>query len=133
MTIRILLVADDPMQEMQALLEKESDFKVVADTSVKVLDIVKNQSFDVLILKDIDGVELAKHVYIYLPEIAIVVCTGLDIHLDQLIQSGITGYVPEAASAERIIAVIRCAHRGEIVLPLSLVRRLRIATGSAGS
>lgn len=133
MTIRILWVANSPTQELKTLLEKESDLKVVAASCTgKVLEVAKNQNFDVLFLEDIGGVELAKHVSRYLPDIAIVVCTGFDIQLDDMIHSGITGYVPKAASAERMIAVIRCAFRGEVILPLSLVRQLRVVKASDG-
>jgi two-component system competent response regulator ComA len=127
MTIRILLFANKPAQEMKALLKKGSDLKVIAYSSIgKVLDLTKNQNFDVLFLKDIEGVELAKHVSRYVPDIAIVVCTGFDIELEQMIQAGIAGYVPKAASVEQMITVIRCAHRGEIILPLTVLRRLRL-------
>jgi two-component system competent response regulator ComA len=127
MIIRILLVANNPAQEMKALLKNGSDLKVIAaSTFGQVLDIAKKQNFDVLFLKDIQAVEIANQISRYVPDTAIVVCTGRDIPLDQMIQSGITGYVPKAASIERMIAVIRCAHRGEMILPLSLLRRLRV-------
>jgi two-component system competent response regulator ComA len=132
MTIRIVLVDNSPTQELTALFEKEIDLKVIAAYPTgKMTEIAKNQSFDVLFLKDIEGVEMAKQISRNVPDIAIVVCTGSDLQLDQMMQSGISGYVPQSGSAEQMIAAIRCAHRGEVILPLSLVRQLRIKSTSA--
>lgn len=134
----ILLVDDHPsvMEGTKMLLEQEGDFKVVlANTGDRALDLVKEQGFDVMLIDlhmpDINGIDLAKKVLATVPDAIILTYTGYDFtnHFNLMIETGIAGLVHKTSNKEQLVTAVRCALRGEVVLPLSLVKQMRRMTG----
>lgn len=134
--IRILLVDDHPsvMEGTKLMLEREADIEVtVCGSGEEALRLIPNGSFDVMLfdlnMPKFNGIELTKKVLERHPDSVIVIFTGYDItpYFNQLLDIGVTGFVQKTASREHLVNVIRCAIRGEAVIPLDLLRELRHA------
>ncbi|TJY42609.1 response regulator transcription factor [Cohnella pontilimi] len=135
--INILLVDDHPsvMEGTKLLLEQEEDMKVVIEQSAsKALDILNDSVFDVMLfdltMPEMSGIELAKKVLAKIPEATILIYSGNDLkdHFNTLIDAGISGIVSKTANKEQLVTSVRCALRGEAILPLDLVKQLRRLT-----
>jgi len=131
---RILIVDDHPsvLEGTKIMLEQEPDLHVTVETSAaEALRRLQEEAFDVLLfdlyMSELNGLELAKRVLETDPEAKVLIYTGFDIapHVNLLIESGVTGFISKTTSQEQLITAIRCALRGEAVIPLSLLRELR--------
>ncbi len=73
------------------------------------------------------GMELAQAILRVKSEAIILIYTGFDImtHYNLLMDSGVAGFISKTATAEQLITSIRCALRGEVVIPLQLLKKLR--------
>ncbi|WP_245700113.1 response regulator transcription factor [Paenibacillus glacialis] len=132
--IHILLVDDHPavMEGTRMILEQEGDMLVnLANTAEEVLEMVGSQSFDVMLfdlhIADVNGIDLAKQVLQMNSNAIILIYTGFEInnHFNLMIETGIFGFIPKTTSREQLVTAVRCALRGEVILPLSLVKQLR--------
>jgi two-component system competent response regulator ComA len=132
--IDILLVDDHPsvMEGTKVLLEQEGDIKVFfAQTAANALEMTDNQQFDVMLIDlhmpDISGIDLAKKVLGNTPNAIILIYTGFEFknHFNLMIEAGISGYVLKTANKEQLVTAVRCALRGEAVLPFNLMKQLR--------
>jgi two-component system, NarL family, competent response regulator ComA len=135
--IQILLVDDHPsvMEGTKLLLEQEGDITVfLADSGEKALEMTRTQHFDVMLfdlnMPDMTGIDLTKQVLHIVPDAAILIYTGFEFknHFNLLIEAGVSGFVLKTANKEQLVTSVRCALRGEVVLPLSLVKQLRRTT-----
>jgi len=135
--IHILLVDDHPavMEGTKMILEQEGDISVdLANTAEEVLGLVASQSFDVMLfdlhIADVNGIDLAKQVLEMNSNAIILIYTGFEInnHFNLMIENGIFGFIPKTTSREQLVTAVRCALRGEVILPLSLVKQLRRMT-----
>ncbi|TFE25809.1 response regulator transcription factor [Cohnella luojiensis] len=140
--IDILLVDDHPsvMEGTKVLLEQEGDMKVFfAQTAAKALEMTDNQPFDVMLIDlhmpDISGIDLAKKVLGNTPNAIILIYTGFEFknHFNLMIEAGISGYVLKTANKEQLVTAVRCAMRGEAVLPFNLMKQLRRLTAPVQS
>jgi two-component system competent response regulator ComA len=131
--ISILLVDDHPsvMEGTKLMLEKEEDIDVsICGSAEEALGKITLQSFDVMLfdlnMPRYNGIELTKKVLELHPDSVIVIFTGFDIspYFNQLIDIGVTGFVQKTATREHLVNVIRCAIRGDAVIPLHLLRQL---------
>jgi two-component system competent response regulator ComA len=114
------------------ILEQEGDMKVsLADSAVKALEMIVAQPYDVLLfdlhIADINGIDLAKQALKMKPEAVILIYTGFEFnnHFNLMIEAGICGFINKTSNSEQLITAVRCALRGEVVLPISLVKQLR--------
>jgi two-component system competent response regulator ComA len=132
--IQILLVDDHPsvMEGTKMLLEREADLKVwLAHSGEEAMEMSSSYDFDVMLIDlqmpDINGIDLAKQILAKTPHTAVLIYTGFECkdHFNLMIEAGISGFVLKTANKEQLVTTIRCALRGEIVLPLSLVMQLR--------
>lgn len=132
--IQILLVDDHPsvMEGTRVLLEQEGDMKVTfAKSAHEVLEMVVCHSFDVMLfdfhIADVNGIELAKQVLKINVDAVILIYTGYEMtsHFNLMIESGIVGFISKTNNREQLAAAIRCALRGEVILPYALVKQLR--------
>ncbi|OXS57585.1 DNA-binding response regulator [Cohnella sp. CIP 111063] len=132
--IRILLVDDHPavMEGTRSILEQEGDMKVfLADSAGRALEMAGESAYDVMLfdlhLADSNGIDLAKQVLKLRPDAVILIYTGFEFnnHFNLMIESGISGFILKTSNGEQLVTAVRCALRGEVVLPLSLVRQLR--------
>lgn len=135
--IHILLVDDHPsvMEGTKMILEQEGDMKVhLANSAEEVLEMVGSQSFDVMLfdlhIADVNGIDLAKQVLSLNPGSIILIYTGFEFnnHFNMMIETGIFGFISKTTNREQLVTSVRCALRGEVILPLSLVRQLRRTT-----
>jgi two-component system, NarL family, competent response regulator ComA len=135
--IQILLVDDHPsvMEGTKLLLEQEGDITVfLADSGEKALEMTRTQHFDVMLfdlnMPNMTGIDLTKQVLHIVPDAAILIYTGFEFknHFNLLIEAGVSGFVLKTANKEQLVTSVRCALRGEVVLPLSLVKQLRRTT-----
>lgn len=132
--IRILLVDDHPaiMEGTKMMLEQEGDIKVdTAKSAEEALEIVGLQSFDVMLfdlhIADENGIDLARQVLQIKSDAIILIYTGFEIgnHFNLMVETGIFGFIPKTTSRDQLVASVRCALRGDAILPLSLVKQLR--------
>lgn len=135
--IHILLVDDHPsvMEGTKMILEQEGDMKVhLANSAEEVLEMVGSQSFDVMLfdlhIAEVNGIDLAKQVLSLDPGAIILIYTGFEFnnHFNLMIETGIFGFISKTTNREQLVTSVRCALRGEVILPLSLVRQLRRTT-----
>ncbi|MGF7045889.1 two-component system competent response regulator ComA [Paenibacillus sp. DS2015] len=135
--IHILLVDDHPsvMEGTRMILELEGDMKVyLANSAAEVMEMVSSQSFDVMLfdlhIADDNGIDLAKKVLRMNSAAIILIYTGYEFnnHFNLMIESGIFGFILKTTNREQLVTAIRCALRGEVILPISLVKQLRRTT-----
>jgi two-component system, NarL family, competent response regulator ComA len=135
--IQILLVDDHPsvMEGTKMLLEQEGDIKVfLANSRAKALELLQSKEFDVMLfdfhMPDINGIELAKQVLSITPDSIILIYTVFEVNnfFNLMMEAGVSGFVLKTANKEQLVTSIRCALRGDVVLPLSLVKQLRRST-----
>jgi len=132
--IQILLVDDHPSvgEGTKSMIEQEDDMKVaVVTSSMEALEVLKSQRFDVLMfdlnMPVINGLELTRRVIAINSDTPILIYTGYDIssHFNILVEARVSGFISKTASREQLITAIRCALRGEAVVPVSLLHQLR--------
>jgi len=132
--IQILLVDDHPSvgEGTKSMIEQEADMKVtIVTSSMEALEVLKNQTFDVLMfdlnMPVINGLELTRRVTAIDSDTPIIIYTGYDItsHFNILVEIRVSGFINKTASREQLITAIRCALRGEAVIPVSLLHQLR--------
>lgn len=132
--IRILLVDDHPSvgEGTKTMIEQDSDMKVtVALSALEALDKVHSEPFDIILcdlnMPGISGLELTKRLIQIDPERKVIIYSGYEIgtHFNLLVESGVSGFISKTASREQLHNSIRCALRGEAVIPISLLKQLR--------
>lgn len=132
--IQILLVDDHPSvgEGTKNMIEQENDMIVtVVTSSMEALDVLKSQTFEVLMfdlnMPVINGLELTRRVIAIDSDTPILIYTGYDIvsHFNILVEARVSGFINKTASREQLITAIRCALRGEAVIPVSLLHQLR--------
>lgn len=135
--IHILLVDDHPsvMEGTKMILEQEGDMKVFLESSAKKgLEMISSQKFDLILfdlhIGDVNGIDLAKEALEINPDAIILIYTGFEFnnHFNLMIESGVVGFILKTSNKEQLVTAIRCALRGEVVLPISLVKQLRKTT-----
>jgi two-component system competent response regulator ComA len=132
--IRVLLVDDHPSvgEGTKNMIEQDADMQVTVILSgMEALELVKTETFDVMLfdlnMPGINGLELTKRMMNVNPDSRVLIYTGYEIspHYNLLNDSGVSGFVSKTASREQLLNAIRCALRGEAVIPISLLRQLR--------
>lgn len=135
--IDILLVDDHPavMEGTKMILELEGDMVVhLANSAEGVLEMVESRSFDVMLfdlhIADANGIDLAKQVLRMNSAAIILIYTGYEFnnYFNRMVETGIFGFILKTTNREQLVTAIRCALRGEVILPLSLVKQLRRTT-----
>ncbi|WP_276352361.1 response regulator transcription factor [Cohnella caldifontis] len=132
--IDVLLVDDHPavMEGTKLLLEQEGDIRVIfAQTAEQALQLAGDRPFDVMLIDlqmpEMNGIDLAKRIFAGVPDAVILIYTGYEFknHFNLMVEAGISGFVLKTANREQLVTAVRCALRGEAVLPVSLVKQLR--------
>jgi len=132
--IKILLVDDHPSvgEGTKHMIEQEEDMVVTAIHSAgEALQLIKTQSYDLMLfdlnMPVISGLELSKRVISMDPNTIILIYTGYEIgpHFNMLIEAGVSGFINKASTREQLIDAVRCALRGDAVIPISLLKQLR--------
>jgi len=137
MMIRILLADDHPavMEGTKVILEQQGDMKVyMARSAGEALRMVGESSFDVMLfdlhLADGNGIDLAKQALMLRPDAVILIYTGFEFHnhFNLMVEAGISGFILKTSNGDQLVTAVRCAARGEAVIPVSLLRQLRRST-----
>ncbi|MEF2968978.1 response regulator transcription factor [Paenibacillus sp. M1] len=132
--IDILLVDDHPsvMAGTKFMLEQEGDMVVaLAQTPEKALELARLYHYDVMLvdlhMPGMNGIDLAKQILAIVPEAVILIYTGFEFtnHFNLMVEAGISGFVLKTANKDQLVTAVRCALRGEVVLPLSLIKQVR--------
>lgn len=135
-TIKLLIVDDHPSvgEGTKTMIEQEKDFHVtIAFTGEEAFLLAQKQEFDLYIfdlhMPYINGLELTKRIVTRSPSAKILIYSGYDIipHFNLLVEAGISGFVSKTSTREQLITALRCALRGEAILPIELFRQLRRA------
>jgi two-component system competent response regulator ComA len=116
----------------KTMIEQDSEIRVtVALSALEALDKVQKASFDLILcdlnMPGISGLELSKRLIQMDPDRKIIIYSGYEIgsHFNLLIESGVSGFISKTSSREQLQQSIRCAMRGEAVIPISLLKQLR--------
>ncbi|MBD3922624.1 response regulator transcription factor [Paenibacillus sp. PR3] len=132
--IRVLLVDDHPSvgEGTKHMIEQDPDIQVtIVFSGVEALERLEQHKFDVMLfdlnMPVISGLELTKRVITSDPDAVVLIYTGYDLatHYNMLLDAGVSGFISKAATREQLITVIRCALRGEAVVPVQLLKQLR--------
>ena len=132
--IRVLIVEDEPLLRtaLAELLKHQADLRVVGTASdgVQAVSEAASSRPDVVLmdlaLPLMSGIEATRKIREQLPDTRVVVLTHLadDASLFSAIKSGAISYVLKDSSVEKIVEVIRQAHKGEGFIYPSLVPRV---------
>ncbi|MDQ0115714.1 response regulator transcription factor [Paenibacillus harenae] len=132
--IRILLVDDHPSvgEGTKTMIEQDPDMEVsVVLSAIEALELIQTKSFDLILcdlnMPGISGLELTKRLIQQDAERKVIIYTGYEIgtHFNLLIESGVSGFISKTISREQLHNAIRCAMRGDAVIPISLLKQLR--------
>ena len=132
--IRILLADDHPILRsgLKALLNLESDLKVVGEASNgrEAVEMARTLKPDVIVMDismpEMDGLRAAQEIHnLDLPcRIVILTVHADEDYLFQTLRLGASGYVLKSSADTELIDAIRTAHRGEVFLYPSAVKKL---------
>jgi DNA-binding NarL/FixJ family response regulator len=125
-TISIILVDDHKMvrEGLKALIDKQSDMKVVAeaDSGTSSIELAKKHSPDVVVMDismpDINGIEATKKIIKDCPRTKVVI---LSMHADRrfatgALNAGALGYVLKDSASDELLLGIRKIYNGEVFL-----------------
>src|SRR5260370_19014684 len=127
--VRILVADDHPIvrEGLQALLETQADFEVVAEAAngEEVLRLALELEPDVILLDlempVMDGVEATRRLHLLRPSFHIIVFTAFhnDVRIIPPLRAGAVGYLLKDASRKDIFSAIRIAREaGALLRPL---------------
>ncbi|WP_127533397.1 response regulator transcription factor [Paenibacillus kobensis] len=132
--LTVLLVDDHPSvgEGTKHMIEQDPDILVtIVFSGVEALEKLEEESYDVMLfdlnMPTISGLELTKRVTANNPDAIVLIYTGYDLasHYNMLLDAGVSGFISKAATREQLVTAIRCALRGEAVVPIALLKQLR--------
>lgn len=132
--IRVLLVDDHPSvgEGTKHMIEQDPDIQVtIVFSGIEALERIEQNKFDVMLfdlnMPVISGLELTKRVIASDLDAVVLIYTGYDLatHYNMLLDAGVSGFISKASTREQLITAIRCALRGEAVVPVQLLKQLR--------
>ena len=142
---QVLLVDDQQLltDALARLLDQEADIAVVGvAASLAALAELRPARVDVALmdyrLPDGTGAEATRLVRAHWPEVRVIMLTAIsdDETVLDSIQAGADGYLTKDGAIEEVVAAVRAARAGEILLPRSVVveiaERVSSARGGAG-
>ncbi len=139
--LRVLLVDDHPVVRdgLAAIIQTEPGFNVVASASdaAQALAACESSAPQLalvdLLLPDMDGIQLTVLLRQRWPELRVLLLTSVaDVQRARAaLDAGAQGYLLKDASADYLIAALRAAARGELVLAPTLAAALRRQSGEA--
>ncbi len=132
--IRIAIADDHALirEGIKNLLSRESDFKIVSETSdpFQVVELLKSNKCDVLILDlsmpQKSGLDVLKEVKAALPETKVLIMTILpeEQFAKRTLKAGASGYITKDASPEEMLTAIRKVASGRKYISASLAEKL---------
>lgn len=139
--INILMVDDHKAMLMgtKLLLENHGMKVTAVHSGTEALEILKTKSFDINIydlkMPDMNGVELSRKTLELRPESIILIFSGEDLaeNFNLLVETGVNGMLEKSANERQLIAAIQMALEGYVLLPLNVVRQLKLNNGSSAA
>lgn len=132
--LRILLVDDHEVVRLglKSLLDRHSDFEVVAEAAAEAEAVKKALEYEPdIVLMDIrlaggSGIEACQKIVTQLPDAKVIMLTSYaeDEMLFAAIRAGATGYVLKQVGGTDLIRAIEATARGEAMLDPSLTQRV---------
>ncbi len=132
--ITIVLADDHPLlrQALRNVLEKESDFHIIAEVSdgeeaVRLAtELVPNVVIMDISMPKINGLEATRQIKAKCPGIAILVLTVHDDseHILGILEAGAAGYLAKSVFGEQVINAVRGVVAGETVLSRSVSQQV---------
>src|ERR1043165_5799083 len=121
--INVVIADDHTMVRhgLREILNAEADINTVAEASTgqEVLDIVRSQKVDVVVL-DItmpgrNGLDVLKELRRLYPKVVVIMLSmhSKDQYGVRVIRAGAAAYISKEAAPDELVAAIRTAHRGE--------------------
>lgn len=131
--IRILLVNDHHhlRVETKKMIEKEKDMMVIIEDSKRVLDRVRVEDYDIVIVdlnRSLDEmVSFIRQIISANSDLAVLMVSDFDMeaHFDDVIHAGISSFIQQSFSREQMIRSIRSLKKGNAIIPTALFRKLR--------
>lgn len=132
--VHVLIVDDHPAVGIgtKNMLEQNIQMKVTYARSARIaLDTVRKQVIQVVLcdlnMPGMNGIELSRLLYAYNQELKIIIYSGYELgsQFNLLIESGVCGFLDKTSTSEELQDAIRCALRGDAVLPVDLLKQLR--------
>lgn len=131
---KVLVIDDHAMVTCgtKAVLEKEGFDVDTLPCATRLQSVLENKRYDLYLvdlnMPDIDGTEATEQILSFDPDAKVLIYTGYDTEIkplfDYMIAKGASGVVSKSAPIESLIASLKAALRDEVILPLSLFRRL---------
>jgi DNA-binding NarL/FixJ family response regulator len=132
--VRVLIVDDHRMfaDGLAAALEREPDIDVVGTASLVGESVEKASAVrpNVVVLDhllpDGDGIEATELIKLEVPEVSIVMVTQLDDEsiAARAVETGCSGFVTKDKPIDEVVAAIRAAAAGEVLIAPSMLARL---------
>ncbi len=133
-TIKLMLVDDHDIVRagLRMLLEAQSDMEIVteANSGAMAIELAQTHPLDV-VLMDINmpamnGIETTRRLKQHCPTVAVLALTihEEEEYLFQMLDAGVSGYIPKRAAPEDLLQAIHAVHRGEVFLHSSVAGAL---------
>ena len=141
--IRVMAVDDHSIMGvgLTQVLEQSGEFEVVGQAAdgEEAVRVVAEVSPDVVvmdvIMPNMDGVEACREIMDSAPDTQVVMLTASteESAVVDAVAAGATGYLQKETDRERLLSAVRRVYRGELLVPVAVVRRVFAAIRDAGT
>ena len=133
--IRVLLADDQSLVRggLRLILESEPDIEVVgeANDGLEAVELARSEGPDVVLMDirmpKLDGLEAARRLLngsSAAPRVVMLTTFDLDEYVYEAIRAGATGFLLKTAPPDQLVAAVRSAVAGDMLLSPSITRRL---------
>ena len=132
--IRVMVVDDHSIMRvgLKQVLEQSGEFEVVGDAAdgEEAVRVAAEVSPDVVVMDVMmpgkDGVEACREIMESAPGTRVVMLTASteEAAVVAAVAAGATGYLQKETDRERLLAAVRGVYRGELLVPVEVVRRV---------
>ena len=132
--IRVMVVDDHSIVRvgLKQVLEQCGEFEVVGDAAdgEEAVRVAAEASPDVVVMDVMmpgkDGVEACREIMESAPDTRVVMLTASteEAAVVEAVAAGATGYLQKETDRERLLAAVRGVYRGELLVPVEVVRRV---------
>ena len=132
--IRVMVVDDHSIMRvgLKQVLEQSGEFEVVGDAAdgEEAVRVAAEVSPDVVVMDVMmpgkDGVEACREIMESAPGTRVVMLTASteEAAVVEAVAAGATGYLQKETDRERLLAAVRGVYRGELLVPVEVVRRV---------
>ena len=132
--IRVMVVDDHSIMRvgLKQVLEQSGEFEVVGDAAdgEEAVRVAAEVSPDVVVMDVMmpgkDGVEACREIMESAPDTRVVMLTASteEAAVVEAVAAGATGYLQKETDRERLLAAVRGVFRGELLVPVEVVRKV---------